>query len=323
VNPNVWEVNNRMRYRRAWQVGDGLPVWGRCLVHEATEELLTTIVYAPGSFAPLIRIDQNKPYMQEQKSERELAMQEAMKQVEELLAAEGIELKKPPPDPRWIDVSFFVTDHAGTPMRLVNENGRVIWQAEPDDWGAVKNEKTFFQGDIRQPIRFQGQWLDEESGFYYNRYRFYDPRQGRYITQDPIGLEGEMNFYAYVGGDPVRFTDPLGLYKVHGKWCGPDWTGGRRHPYRSAPQGYYQPPISHTDAACERHDKCFATCRDLNPCDKNARSACMSECNAGLKSAIRFDSSSGTSIAKSAAIWIGMTISPDPGPNSPSCGCAK
>ena len=107
-------------------------------------------------------------------------------------------------------VSFFVTDHAGTPMRLVNENGRVIWQAEPDDWGAVRNEKTFFQGDIRQPIRFQGQWLDEETGFYYNRHRFYDPRHGRYITQDPIGLAGGMNAYRYPV-NPVFFADPLGL----------------------------------------------------------------------------------------------------------------
>ena len=233
---------------------------------------------APGSFAPLIRIEQNRHYMlkeEEQKSERERAMQEALKQV------------------------------------------------EPDDWGAVRNEKTFLNSCIRQPIRFQGQWLDEESGVYYNRYRFYDPRQRRYTTQDPIGLEGEMNFYAYVGGDPVRFTGPLGLYKVHGNWCGPDWTGGRRNQYRPAPQGYYKPPICHTDAACERHDKCFTTCRDLNPCDKDARSACMSECNADLKSALRSDSSSGTSIAVSTAISVGMTISPDPGPNSPSCGCAK
>jgi len=67
-----------MRYRRAWQVEDGLPVWGRCLVHKTTQETLTTIVYTPGSFAPLIRIDQNRQYMlkeEEQKSERERAMQ--------------------------------------------------------------------------------------------------------------------------------------------------------------------------------------------------------------------------------------------------------
>ena len=183
---------------------------GNKLVHEATEETLTTIVYTPDNVAPLIRIDQ--PVLKEaEKSEREQAMREAMKQVEKLLAAEGMELKKPPIDPRWLNVSFFVTDHAGTPVKLINEEGRAIWQAEPDDWGAVRNEKTFLNSGIRQPIRFQGQWLDEESGFYYNRYRFYDPRQGRYVTQDPIGLAGGDNLYGYAGGNPVGYIDPLGL----------------------------------------------------------------------------------------------------------------
>ena len=161
-----------------------------------------------------------------EKSERERAMQEAMKQVEELLAAEGMELKKPPIDPRWLNVSFFVTDHAGTPVKLVNEEGRAIWQAEPDDWGAVRNEKMFLNSDIRQPIRFQGQWLDEESGFYYNRYRFYDPRQGRYITQDPIGLSGGLNAYAYVQGNPISNTDPLGLYHVNPNGTLGEYSGG-------------------------------------------------------------------------------------------------
>ena len=67
---------------------------------------------------------------------------------------------------------------------------------------------------VRQPIRFQGQWLDEESGFYYNRYRYYDPGQGRYITQDPIGLKGGLNVYSYPT-DPVGCIDPWGLVDIN------------------------------------------------------------------------------------------------------------
>ncbi|HDX7282367.1 polymorphic toxin type 34 domain-containing protein, partial [Escherichia coli] len=55
-----------------------------------------------------------------------------------------------------------------------------------------------------------GQQYDEESGLYYNRHRYYDPLQGRYITQDPIGLKGGWNFYQYPL-NPVTNTDPLGL----------------------------------------------------------------------------------------------------------------
>jgi RHS repeat-associated protein len=92
---------------------------------------------------------------------------------------------------------------------LIESGGKTLWKAEPDDWRAVRNEK----GIIRQPIRFQGQYHDEETGLYYNRFRFYDPLQGRYITQDPIGLRGGLNNFAYTR-NPVEWVDPLGLDDV-------------------------------------------------------------------------------------------------------------
>lgn len=64
---------------------------------------------------------------------------------------------------------------------------------------------------LYQPYRLPGQQCDEESGLYYNRHRYYDPLQGRYITQDPIGLEGGWNLYQYPL-NPVIDTDPLGLW---------------------------------------------------------------------------------------------------------------
>jgi RHS repeat-associated protein len=107
----------------------------------------------------------------------------------------------------------FLTDHAGTPLTLVDTEGKVLWQAENDDWGAVRDEKGGAHSIdplVRQPIRFQEQWEDEETGFYYNRHRHYDPKQGRYITQDPIGLDGGLNPYAYPL-NPVEQSDPKGL----------------------------------------------------------------------------------------------------------------
>ncbi|WP_306168987.1 RHS repeat-associated core domain-containing protein [Halomonas sp. MMSF_3323] len=62
------------------------------------------------------------------------------------------------------------------------------------------------------PLRFQGQYLDEETGLHYNRHRYYDPETGRFTTHDPIGLAGGENLYMYAP-NPTGWVDPLGLAK--------------------------------------------------------------------------------------------------------------
>jgi RHS repeat-associated protein len=63
---------------------------------------------------------------------------------------------------------------------------------------------------IHQPVRFNGQYSDSETGLHYNLHRYYDPDLGRFLTQDPLGLEGDINLYRYAP-NPNRWTDPLGL----------------------------------------------------------------------------------------------------------------
>jgi RHS repeat-associated protein len=125
-------------------------------------------------------------------------------------------LKKPQVPEKELEVQFFIPDHAGTPLFLANAKGEILWEALPDDWKATQEVELVkllvSEYGVRQFIRFQGQWADEETGFYYNRHRYYDPAMGRYITQDPIGIRGGMNLYAYAGGDPVNYVDPEGLF---------------------------------------------------------------------------------------------------------------
>ena len=62
-------------------------------------------------------------------------------------------------------------------------------------------------------LRYPGQYSDEESGLHYNRFRYYDPRVGRYISADPVGQWDDTNVYAYVGNDSINGIDPYGLGK--------------------------------------------------------------------------------------------------------------
>ena len=64
------------------------------------------------------------------------------------------------------------------------------------------------------PLRFAGQYADDETGLFYNYFRFYDPNTGRYMENDPIDLAGGLNRYGYVGGSPLRFTDPRGQFSI-------------------------------------------------------------------------------------------------------------
>jgi RHS repeat-associated protein len=104
-------------------------------------------------------------------------------------------------------------DQKGTPREMVDGKGRIVWAASLDPWGNVETSR----GSLEDcPFRFQGQYYDAETGFHYNRFRYYDPRDGRFISQDPIRLAGGTNPYRYAP-DPVNWIDPFGLCEEDGK----------------------------------------------------------------------------------------------------------
>lgn len=99
-------------------------------------------------------------------------------------------------------------DYLGTPVEAYDEAGKRVWKRELDIYGRVRIE----QGEVGLvPFLYQGQYLDTETGLAYNRFRYYFPETGAYISQDSIRLEaGLTNLYAYVH-DVNAWIDPWGL----------------------------------------------------------------------------------------------------------------
>lgn len=100
-----------------------------------------------------------------------------------------------------------VTDYLGVPVAMFNDQGKKIWSADISIWGDLRNH-TGHRQDC--PFRWPGQYEDEETGLYYNRFRYYDPEAGQYVSQDPIGLAGGTRPYQYTT-EPLQRTDPFGL----------------------------------------------------------------------------------------------------------------
>ncbi len=89
-----------------------------------------------------------------------------------------------------------INDYIGRPVQVYNEKGDVVWETDYDIYGDLiefKGDRNFI------PFRQLGQYGDIETGLYYNRFRYYNPETGLYLSVDPVGLDGNNpNFYAYV-----------------------------------------------------------------------------------------------------------------------------
>ncbi|WP_283189716.1 RHS repeat-associated core domain-containing protein [Pseudomonas sp. PMCC200344] len=145
---------------------------GDHLIAESSREHYRSYLYEPGSFRPLAMLDGKGP--------------------------------------RKACPFYYQLDHLGTPQELTDFGGEIVWSAKYNAYGKV-TRLAFGGGEqLEQPLRFQGQYFDAESGLHYNRHRYYDPEVGRYLTPDPIKLAGGLNQYQYTP-NPTGWVDPLGL----------------------------------------------------------------------------------------------------------------
>ena len=205
-----WNQNERARKQRELGCGFTLFGWdGDTLAWESspaqadgTAGKTVHYLYEPGTFVPVAQAMRHQPIR--------------------LLAQPNYEgAYDIDQDPLWthtaqalpIDVlAWYQCDHLGTPQELTDHNGQLAWSAQYKAWGEIKEQRSEWaqREGLTNPIRFQGQYHDHETGLHYNRYRYYDPRVGRFISKDPISYAGGLNLYAYAP-NPTGWVDPLGL----------------------------------------------------------------------------------------------------------------
>ena len=107
------------------------------------------------------------------------------------------------------EINYFHCDQIGIPREMTDKDGNLLWFGNYTGWGRLK-EETKVTDSAYQPFRLQNQYADRETGLHYNFFRYYEPDAGRFVNQDPIGLEGGKNFYSY-SSNTTKWIDILGL----------------------------------------------------------------------------------------------------------------
>ena len=185
-------------------------------------------------------------------------------------------------------IVYLHTDHLNTPRFATDSDQNTVWRWDGDAFGQGRPD-TDPDGDGANtfvPLRFPGQ-IASEGGLFYNYFRFYETASARYITSDPVGLDGGTNTYLYVGGNPIGFRDVTGLryspYEHGRDWdgnpvpgpfgpvCGPG-DRGTNIPDRYGPWNFSD--------SCGRHDACYETCgADQFECDRVFYRQLQRECS--------------------------------------------
>ncbi len=144
------------------------------------------------------------------------------------------------------DWRFVLLDDRHSPELFVDANGKVVEELALTAFGEA--EKPVAPGATH--ARFAGQWYDEETGLHYNRYRYYDPSTGRYISPEPLGLEGGLQPFTYADNNPFEIIDPNGLKGMRATASGGGAEGVGRSSSSPAPGGK---KISSDQAAKQMH----------------------------------------------------------------------
>lgn len=207
----VWNENARRQRDEelgcgfTWFTWEGDTLATECRDREERGGSTTHYVFEPGTFVPVAQAVIN--------STLDLLPQPIYGDQYDI-DRDPVWLHKPKLEPIGA-FAWYQCDQLGTPTELTDAEGEISWSGISKAWGVTEGKLSgkAVNQNIRNPLRFQGQYFDAETGLHYNRHRYYDPATGRFISLDPIGFAGDLNVYTYAS-NPIQWSDPLGLVRV-------------------------------------------------------------------------------------------------------------
>jgi len=171
--------------------------------------------------------------------------------------------------------SGYQFDPQGNATHLMDDDGLVVAHLAYDAWGQRMS------GNNPTPYGYKGQWgyyTDAETGLLLLTHRYLDPATGRFLTRDPVGFDGGINLYAYVGNGVVNKVDPNGLVPLYPPFP------GIIAPCEPAPPPM-QPPSGAPPSACSEYERLCSqgdrvACLMIQPC-RSAGNSPWSNCVRG------------------------------------------
>ncbi|WP_394560153.1 RHS repeat-associated core domain-containing protein [Aquipseudomonas alcaligenes] len=148
-----------------------------------------------------------------------------------------------------VEPYYYQLDHLGTPQELTSAGGQILWSVKYRAYGSLAKVEV---AAIDNPLRFQGQYFDAETGLHYNRHRYYNPGTGSFLTPDPIKLAGGLNNYQYVP-NPTGWVDLLGLHATNGQ-CPPSTSTPSKSTSQQPAVGQSSPNPPDVDLTGHRKD---------------------------------------------------------------------
>ena len=187
-------LGRRIRKRDAF--GETLFLWdGLQMIQEQRGGNVATYLYEPGTYVPLAKI-----------ANANFGTSLIPSAPNKFLGYET--------NDKTLNILYFHSDISGKSEELTNPNGTIVSESTLRIWGQgvesdVLGIVEYASKPEQENIRFQGQYYDIETGLHYNTFRYYDPDIGKFLSMDPIGLEGGLNLYQY-SPNPLIWADPLG-----------------------------------------------------------------------------------------------------------------